>query len=270
MKLNHTALAVVLGCFSFSSLATNDNPYQHEVTIGASDTVNSDYNTDTLWGASYQYYFSPVSQDKGPYALNGWLAQTSNMGLNLGSSNDVRSYGVGGTFVTDAKWFVSANYAMTNFDTFDNPSLNNYGVALGYYLDEWTSISASYNKSEFDDFLGDPENTSYGLSANRFIPFANDSGLYLAGNWDFNELKATGFENSSNTISLDADYYVNKSWSVGLNYARNNKADDDNYGLQTSYFWRLSDSFSLITNISKSIEPDGDGFDVGLKLTGRF
>ncbi|RYV02980.1 hypothetical protein SOPP22_06740 [Shewanella sp. OPT22] len=270
MKFTQTALAVLLGCVSFSSFATNDKPFQHQVSISAADSVNSDYDSDTFWSASYQYHFSPVSQEKGPYALNNWLAQTSELGATIASGGDSRNYGLDGKYVTDSKWFISANYLISDLDAPRNPSIDRYGVSVGYYLDDWTSISLSYDRIEFNKLLSDPETTGYAINASKYFSFENDRGLFLSGSFSYADFKHGEYNDDSTSLSISSDYYFNKSWSIGANYARDND-NDDTYGLQTSYFWRMSDSVSLITAISKVLEPDsGSGFGVGLNLTGRF
>ncbi len=237
--------------------------------IGASDSVNSDFDTDTAWLANYQYYFSAVSQEKGPYALNNWLAQSSILGLNLTSNGDTRSYGVNGQYVTESKWFIGANYSITDLDTPNNPSIDRYSADLGYYFDEWTSISLVYGKVEFNDLFGNPETTGYGISATRYIPLKGESGFLVSGFFDRSESNYFGDKKSRNYFHISSDYYFNKSWSFGLNYSRDD--DDDAYSVNTNYFWRISNYISLITNINKAIEPDnGNGIGIGLNLTARF
>ncbi|MCJ8303349.1 putative porin, partial [Shewanella sp.] len=82
MKKSILSLAVLLGLVSTSANATDDidssSTFQHEANV--TFNTNSDDLDDGLWSLDYRFYFSPVDTDNGPYALNGFLAQKSNIG----------------------------------------------------------------------------------------------------------------------------------------------------------------------------------------------
>ena len=99
MKKSTVALAILLGLSSASAVAVQDNNYQHEANL--SYQTNSEEVSDGLWNANYRYYFKSVEQGKTPYALNGFLAQESNIGANYQNFDptDTDSYGVDGTAI---------------------------------------------------------------------------------------------------------------------------------------------------------------------------
>jgi len=246
-----TALAILLGFVSVNAAAAQDNPYQHEA--GLKYSANSEEFSDGLWNANYRFYISPVDQTKGPYALNGFLAQTSNVGANYSNydESDLDTIGVDGTYVFASKWFIAANYQRSEIGSFD---WNTYGAEVGYYFNDSSAVSAFYNDGS------DSIEESYGLKVRSFIALQSTTGVDLSANWTH--------QDSDDTFNLGADWYVTKSWSVGLGYT-----DDGHYDtfvLKTAYWLRLSDSFSANFELARELDSDADGVFIGLGLTGRF
>ena len=269
MKINKTAVAIILGCLSYSTFAADDNNFQHQLSLGATDTVNTDYSTDTFWSTSYQYFFSPVSQKKGPYALNGWLAQTSEFSVGIDGDSDFLSYDIAGQYVFNNKWFAKGNYHYNDFDVAGDPSSNQYRFGLGYFVDEWSRVEINYSRNELDGLFGGSNTDSYNVYASRYFSLNGDSGALISADYSTSKTKVLGNTRSADIFGLKTDYYFNKSWSLGVSYQNNSKTDDI-YALNTSYFWRLSNQISLIGNASKIVEPNQDRFDLGLTLLGRF
>ena len=251
MKLfTPTTLAIVL--LSVNAMAAEDNAFQHEASVGY--LTNSDEMGDGILGVNYRYYASPVEQNSSPYALNGFLAQESNIGAFYSDFDvlDIDTVGVDGTYVFDSNWYVGLNYQRTGIGNLD---FNTYGIELGYYVNENTSFSAF-----FDDGTADNAEERYGLAIRRYLELDSTPGIDLSANW----LHA----DSENYYILGADWYVSNSWSVGSGYTRD--ADNGDFDLRTTYWWRISDEFSANFSISKVINEDIDGVGLGIALTGRF
>ncbi|ACJ31210.1 Conserved hypothetical protein [Shewanella piezotolerans WP3] len=245
------AVAILVGLSSASAIAVQDSNYQHEASL--SYGTNSEEISDGVWGAHYRYYVDSVEQGKTPYALNGFLAQSSNIGANYYSFDplDYDSYGVDGTFVFDSNWFVSANY--TNIES-GNYDLNSYGAEVGYYFNDTSAVSAFYQDGD-DNFV-----ESYGLKARSFFVLQSTAGIELNAGWTYNEF--------DDLLNVGADWYINNAWSVGAGYI--NSDDDDGFDLRTAYWLRISDNISANFNVSKMLDSDYDGVGLGLGLTGRF
>lgn len=251
MRQTTTALAILFSLTSLSAAAVQDNNYQHE--IGLSYTTNSEEVSDGLWNANYRYYFKGVEQGKTPYALNGFLAQESNIGANYQNFNptDTDSYGVDGTLVFDSNWFIGANYQRVDVASYD---FNTYAAEVGYYFNDSSAVSAFYQDGD-DDFT-----ETYGLTVRSYIALQSTAGIDLSAIWAHNEF--------DDVFNLGADWYVNNSWSVGAGYT--NSDNDDAFDVRTAYWLRISDSISANFFVSKVLDSDYDGVDLGLGLTGRF
>ncbi|RTR26087.1 putative porin [Shewanella atlantica] len=253
MKLNKATLAVTLAFLSLNVVAENKE-YQHEASVGY--LAYSEDVGDGILGANYRYYFSPVNQDSSPYALNGFLSQTSNVGTNYSYFNELNmdSSGVDGTYVFDSKLFVSLDYQYTSIGNVD---FNTYGVEVGYYVDRSISVSAFF---DYDDHAYGNDKDSYGLQIRRYLELSSSPGIDLSARWEH--------VNSNNRYTLGADWYVSDSWSVGTGYDR--VGSDGDFDIRTAYWLRMSDSFSANFAISKIVDPDVDGFNLGFAVTGRF
>ncbi|WP_065188009.1 putative porin [Shewanella woodyi] len=253
MKNSTMSLAILLGLTSMSAAAAQDNAFQHQASLDYQ--TNSEEVSDGFWKANYRYYIAPVDQSNSPYALNGFLAQTTNLGASYSKLDvanfDSDSYGVDGTYVFASKWFVSASYQQ--IEAF-NTDVNFYSAEVGYYFNDSSAVSA---------FYADGDNNTveaYGLNLRSFVALESTAGVDLTANWAH-----TDFDDAFN---LGADWYVNNSWSVGAGY-HNNDANDD-FSLRTAYWLRISDNFSANFNLSKLLDSDVDGVGMSVGVVGRF
>ncbi|ACA87698.1 putative porin [Shewanella woodyi] len=253
MKNSTISLAILLGLTSMSAVAAQDNAFQHQASLSYS--TNSEEVSDGAWNANYRYYIAPVDQSNSPYALNGFLAQTTNLGASYSKLDvgiyDSDAYRVDGTYVFASKWFVSASYGRVEFL---NTDYDAYRGEVGYYFNESSSISA---------FYADGDNNAvevYGLNLRSFVALESTAGVDLTANWTHTD--------SDDAFNLGADWYVNNSWSVGAGY-HNNDANDD-FSLRTAYWLRISDNFSANFNLSKFLDSDADGVGMSVGVVGRF
>ncbi|WP_153914749.1 putative porin [Shewanella sp. TC10] len=117
-----SAIAISFSAFSAqaSDTQTSKNDSFHHDTSASyiTDTDNSD-NASVF--AGYRYYLNAVDTDKGPLALNTFLAQSSNIGVNYIKSDlsETTNYQIDGTYVFASKWFIGANYQQINDDLDD-------------------------------------------------------------------------------------------------------------------------------------------------------
>ncbi|WP_394388349.1 putative porin [Shewanella woodyi] len=260
MKNSTMSLAVLLGLTSMSAVAAQDNAFQHQASLDYQ--TNSEEVSDGVWNANYRYYIAPVDQSNSPYALNGFLAQTTNLGASYSKLDvgiyDSDAYSVDGTYVFASKWFVSASYyraetTITGFDA-SNTDYDAYRGEVGYYFNESSSISA---------FYADGDNNAvevYGLNLRSFVALESTAGVDLTANWTHTD--------SDDSFNLGADWYVNNSWSVGAGYYNSDGHDD--FSLRTAYWLRISDNFSANFNLSKLLDSDADGVGMGVGVVGRF
>ncbi|MDO6613036.1 putative porin [Shewanella sp. 1_MG-2023] len=248
---NVTALALLTSLFALPAMAAQDAPFQHEA--GLKYSANSEEFGDGAWNVNYRYYTAPVSQDESPYALNGFLAQTTNIGADYSmfDAADFDSIGIDGTYVFDNKWFVGGAYQKLDFDVVD---FSVYKVDVGYYFNDSSKVAVFYTDGS------DNIESSFGAEIRSFLALESTSGVDLGAMWLHTD--------DNDTFDLNADWYVTKAWSVGAGYS--DDGSDNNFALKTAYWLRMSDSFSATFELSKVLDSDADGFGAGIGIVGRF
>jgi hypothetical protein len=247
---NVTALALVLGFAALPAVAAQDAPFQHEA--GLQYSANTEEFGDGQWDLNYRFYFDSVSQEKGPYALNGFLAQSTNVGASYSMIDDadIDVFSVDGTYVFDSKWFVGAKVERFDAGVFDTDI---YQLDVGYYFNDSSKVAAFYvDGSDID--------SSYGLEARSFIDLKSTTGIDLGAMWTHTD--------ADDLFNVNADWYVTKAWSVGLGYA--DIGSDDFFIAKTAYWLRISDAFSATLELSKDLDSDVDGFGAAIGVVGRF
>lgn len=301
MNKTSLTLAVLLALTSTHIYAVQDTAYQHEAEVtyaGYSESFS-----DGSWNGQYRYYFTPVSQEKTPYALSGFLAQTSNLGGQYSKKNgdfDVTAYSIDGEYVFEDKWYIGANYQNLDWDSNQNlgwdysstkHESDAYSVTLGYYFNDTSSVYINYGKSENttkqsyltsnvvknEQFSTDT--TFYGIGVKSYLPLSSDQGILLSGLFNHSSYDSTTtspydnyqFSDSSNNLNAAADWYITRSWSVGAMYGTSFDSDrDDSYGINTAYTLRITDGISAKFHLSKQLEPDMDGVFAGIGVNGRL
>jgi hypothetical protein len=247
---NVTAIALVLGFVTSPVMAAQDAPFQHQA--GVNYSASTEELDNGLWDLNYRFYLDPVSQEKGPYALNGFLAQSSNVGASYSSFSqyDYDSLAVDGTYVFDSKWFVGAQIRRYDSDFYDNEL---YQVNAGYYFNDNSKVAVYYADSSDVEAV-------YGAEVRSFIELKDTTGIDLGANWNH-----TDYDDS---LNLNADWYVTKAWSVGVGYV--DSGFDDNFVAKTAYWLRMTDTFSATFALSKYLDSDADGFGATIGVVGRF
>jgi hypothetical protein len=247
---NVTALALVLGFAALPAVAAEDAPFHHQAGLGYS--ANTEEFGDGLWDLNYRFYLDSVSQEKGPYALNGFLAQSTNVGASYSMQDDIDLdiFSVDGTYVFDSKWFVGAAVQRFDAGVFDTDF---YQFNVGYYFNDSSKVAAFYvDGSDID--------SNYGLEVRSFIDLKSTTGIDLFANWIHTD--------TDDIFNVNADWYVTKAWSVGLGYT--DIGSDDFFIAKTAYWLRMSDTFSATFELSKDLDSDVDGFGAAIGVVGRF
>lgn len=264
MNKSTIAAAILFGLSSASAFAANDNNYQHEAQLDYNTT--SEEFSDGDWDLNYRYYTTPVDQKNVPYALSGFLAQTSNVGAHYGfnnsNNNDVDNYGVDGEYVFDSKWFIDGKVNHADQESADQMT---YGIGGGYYFNDTSSVYAKYQRTDINHDGEDTDTYTFGVKG--YLPFKTTEGILLGA--EYNTYHASGYD--YNTFDMKADWYITRAWSFGGTYQINDTSgSDDNYALNTAYFFRITDSISARILVAKQFEPDLDGVFGTLSLNGRF
>lgn len=302
MNKTSLTLAVFLGLTSTHIYAVQDTDYQHEAEVTYAGS--SENFSDGSWNGQYRYYFTPVNQDTTPYALSGFLAQTSNLGgqyskLDADNYTDFTTYAIDGEYVFAERWYIGVRYQNADWESSPfnaNSESDAYGVTLGYYFNATSSVYVNYGQSEnttkyriwnsVNDFdQTEIDTTAYGIGVKSYLPLSSGQGILLSGlfNHSSYDVTVTGpdynyqFSDPSNNLSAAADWYITRSWSVGAMYATSFYSDReygndrvDSYDINTAYTLRITDGLSAKFNLSKQLEPDMDGVFAAIGINGRF
>ncbi|MCL1125149.1 hypothetical protein [Shewanella surugensis] len=294
MKKTTIATLILLNLACHSAIAAQDKAYFHESQVDY--LTSSEEFSDGQWGLQYRYYATAVNQETVPYALSGYLAQTSNIGGQyVGIGDDDTRYYIDGTYVFDSKWFIGLGFKKTDINDSNNlklidsyktttPDSKTYQVTGGYYLNKASAAYLSYNYSDGTDdshrtYTEDVTGHYYGLGLKTLVPMTVTEGIYIDASYQYadTETKYSGIgfggktEQTSNNFNLTADWYFTRSWSFGGYYHTDDASNDnDDYGIGTAYFLRLNDVLSARINVVKQFEPDLDGVYGNLSVNARF
>ncbi|MCH1930001.1 hypothetical protein L9G16_07395 [Shewanella sp. A25] len=279
MLVNRLSFAILLSLCSTATMAANDNAFQHQAEVAYTAPV--DHFGEGVWEGGYSYYFTPVSQDTHPYVLSGYLAQTSFInGYVASEDSGYDAFSITGQHVFDSKWFVSADYTSYSSDWNDGTTP---GVAVGYYFNSTSSVYVSYHRSEDDidvepGFSAQSDADILGLGIRSYLPLESTTGIELEARLSSikSDLKATSaeygvvFRDSNETEMLDlyADWYLTRSWSIGASYSLGE--GEDPYGINSAYFWRITDAISLATRVEKFYAADLNDLFATVGVNGRF
>lgn len=264
MKPLLTPIALGLSFVCFSVFAAHDNPYHHEVSVAVSDN-SSDSNIDTHWKGKYTYYTNSIDPNKGPYRLNAFLAHSSLISVNYNHRKNYDNYGIKGKLFFEDHWFVAGNYHYSDDNGKDK---HRYSVELGNYISDATKVYVSAERFDVNVTSNDYDFNQYSLGSKGYIETDADMGLLLKAEYRYTDFKYEKNRNSHG-FALEADYFFNKSLSIGGHYS-DGRHEQKVYGARANYFLRISDNVSLDLSLDKRYEPNQDGVNWGAKLVGRF
>ncbi|QBY04499.1 hypothetical protein E2K93_08900 [Thalassotalea sp. HSM 43] len=265
MNTKYAYLAACLTIFANQAHSAQDNPYHHEIELGNISTTD-DISGGFFYG-NYTYYFDAVEQN-GPYRLNGFLAQSSELSAR---TIDGDNHGLSGRWVIDDQWYIGGGIFLPDNDFLGDT----YTISGGYFINAYTEAYASYSYREGEDDFSDSEQDNLSIGIRTLLPVANSAGVYLSASYEYSELEVSNRESGLGDFSFDddwwrfnAEWFLNKRWSIGGFYTL--RDGDDFYGVKTDYTWRITDSFSLYTGLTNYIEPDADDLLLNLAINWRF
>jgi hypothetical protein len=304
ITMTTVSIALMLALSTSSVYAAQDNAYHHEAEIGFLD---SDDGGDGIFNANYRYYFNAVEQADKPYALADFFHQGSKVAVRYSTSDFDDIYALSGQYVFDSNWFINAEVSQVDFEEYEYSttldSFTIYAVNLGYFFTDHSALTLGYStmsESKATSFTSASYNSeryysndfdAFRLTYEHFIPLQSTVGVMLTGtlaysdeqysnhflNSDTNDQGQVTNSNSGQNITYDrynvainADWYINNSWSVGAvieqgntdthyNFSSANYDDvgsidqtDTSTSINTRYTWRFADIFSAKFSLSYS------------------
>lgn len=273
MKWTSTITALSLSMISASAFSANDEKFQNELTISYMDLSSSSIDVEPTWSAQYTYFGSHISQKTSPYQLNRFISQTSTLDLNYSNTDGDSSYGIGGEYVFDSKWFIGGDYQRADYSLFGDTDV--YNANFGYYINDFTKVYFAASKSEEDTSLAQLDGYQYDIGLKTFIRTAYGEGVYVTADYTYNDSEVKTVlgtvKSNSKGWGIKADYYFTKSFSLGGSYSDSTfENSDDTYAVSADYFLRIVDNVSIEFSADKVIEPSEQGFSYHVSLIGRF
>ncbi|WP_299005132.1 putative porin [uncultured Shewanella sp.] len=271
MKKSRIAAALFLSLTSASAFSVNDNSYHNEAQLEFQSS--SENFSDGDWDLNYRYYASPVDQSKVPYALSGFLAQSSSIGAHFKFNNDItdyRTYGIQGQYVFDSKWYIDGviDASDNNPDASSANNATTYGIGGGYYFNDTSVVYLTYRRT--DQSQGMEDTDRYTLGVKGYLPVKVTEGILMGAELN-NYHYSTAGVTSTTDYNIYADWYITRPWSFGASYTLEDQSDtDDIFSINTAYFLRLTDMLSARIEVEKQLDPNEDGVTGKLILNGRF
>ena len=224
-------LAIASALLSALAITGTANAYQAEIGASAGLIDPDNASSSGSFGVDGTYYFNPVQTRNAPLAEAAFLDRASNVNAKyqydeLG--NDERhQYGVGAEyFVPNSDFYLSGN--VSGHDLKDNDDLNNdlttYGAEVGYLPAPGLLIAAGLKGWDNDRDDGvDPT-----LRAKYVTTLSNGKDINLEAGAAFGDL---------DEYNLAADYFIDKTLSVGVDYYSNDINDNDEFGVSARKFF---------------------------------
>lgn len=208
---------------------TGTAAHAYQTEIGASaGVVDQDVGgTNGSFGVDGTYYFNPVQTRNAPLAEAAFLDRASNVSAQYQydevGNNDRHRYGVGAEyFVPNSDFYLSGNIGRDDYENFDETV---YGAEIGYLPAPGLLIAAGLKgyDNDYDDGV-DPT-----LRAKYVTTLSNGKDINLEAGAGFGDL---------DEYNLAADYFIDKTLSVGVDYASKDlgPTDTNEFGISARKF----------------------------------
>lgn len=245
--------------------------YQSELTASYVDLDPQDANADLSFiEVEGKYYFSSVNSGNQPLAEAAFVGRASNLYVQLrkselklaGQQSDGYTRAIGADFfIPNSIFYVGAGVTESKVN----------GPALLGGSSDWdsswfvkagvTPISGLLVWSEFAEDVDVAD--EWNINAKYVLPLSGEQSLNFEGSYEKSKLNW-----NDDTISLAADYYIDRHLSIGGGFINTSYAASANIDTTTDYFIRARNFFTDSASIELSYF-DGEldsGFLVGGSL----
>lgn len=213
---------------------TGTAAHAYQAEIGASaGVIDPDFGgTSGSFGVDGKYYFNPVQTRNSPLAEAAFLDRASNVSAQYQydeiGNDDRHRYGVGAEyFVPNSDFYLSGNVGRDDVkrDVGPNSDQTVYGAEIGYLPAPGLLIAAGLKgyDNDYDDGV-DPT-----LRAKYVTTLSNGKDINLEASAGFGDL---------DEYNLAADYFIDKTLSVGVDYASKDlgPTDTNEFGISARKF----------------------------------
>lgn len=226
-------LAIASALLSALAVTGTANAYQAEVGAAAAYVDPDNGGSGSALGVNGTYYFNPVQTRNAPLAEAAFLDRASNVSAQATFADrgdvDDNTYGVGAEiFIPNSDFYLSGNVSQNETERFVlgqkyDFDTTYYAAEVGYLPAPGLLIAAGLKGYDNDNDDGvDPT-----LRAKYVTTLSNGKDINLEAGAAFGDL---------DEYNLAADYFIDKTLSVGADYHNNDLTDQSEFGVNARKF----------------------------------
>ena len=256
-------LAIASALLSALAVTGTAHAYQAEVGASAAYVDPDNGSSGSAFGVNGTYYFNPVQTRNAPLAEAAFLDRASNVNAHVSYADrgdlDDTTYGIGAEYyVPNSDFYVSGDISRNNAerynylgDKFDFDTTY-YGAEVGYLPAPGLLIALGLKGYDNDNDDGvDPT-----LRAKYVTTLSNGKDINLEAGAAFGDL---------DEYNLAADYYIDKTLSVGVDYYNNDLVDQSEFGINARKFINQQVSVEGRVGFGEAGSNDYNSFGVAAK-----
>ncbi|WP_180057941.1 putative porin [Acinetobacter sp. YH12227] len=256
-------LAIASALLSVVAITGTAHAYQAEVGASAGYIDPDNGSSGSQFGVDGTYYFNPVQTRNAPLAEAAFLNRASNVNAHATFADrgdvDDNTYGVGAEiFVPNSDFYLSGNVSQNETERFNvlgqkyDFDTTYYAAEVGYLPAPGLLIAAGLKGYDNDNDDGvDPT-----LRAKYVTTLSNGKDINLEAGAAFGDL---------DEFNLAADYFIDKTFSVGADYHNNDITDKSEFGINARKFFNQQVSLEGRVGFGEVGNNDYNSFGVAAK-----
>ena len=256
-------LAIASALLSALAITGTAHAYQAEVGASAGYIDPDNGSSGSEFGVNGTYYFNPVQTRNAPLAEAAFLDRASNVSAHANFADrgnvDDNNYGIGAEYyVPNSDFYLSGDVSRNNTevrDVFGNKhdfDTTYYAAEVGYLAAPGFLIAAGLKGYDNDNDDGvDPT-----LRAKYVTTLSNGKDINLEAGAAIGDL---------DEYNLKADYFIDKTFSVGADYYNNDLNDQSEVGINARKFFNQQVSLEGRVGFGEQGNNDYNSFGVAAK-----
>ena len=256
-------LAIASALLSALAVTGTANAYQAEVGASAGYVDPDNGSSGSEFGVNGTYYFKPVQTRNAPLAEAAYLDRAGNVSVNANFADrgdtDDTTYGVAAEyFVPNSDFYVSGSVSQNEQEFRDvfgqkyDWDTTYYSAEVGYLPAPGLLIAAGLKGYDNDADDGvDPT-----IRAKYVTTLTNGKDINLEAGAAFGDL---------DEYNLAADYFIDKTLSIGADYLNNDLEDRSEFGISARKFFNQQVSLEGRVGFGEQFNNDYNTFGVAAK-----
>lgn len=219
--------------------------FQSELSAGYADIDINDSDADgSAVALEGKYYFSPVNTANHPLAEAAFIEKSSNVYVNLGTGEfkgsgsklDIYTREIGVDF------YIPNSIFYLGLGAEEVKAKTSPGASSGWES-SWSvkaGVAPITGLLVWSEFVEDVDvSDQWNINGKYVLPLAGEQALNLEASYEKSKL---GF--ADNTISMAADYYIDRNLSIGAGFTNTSYDSAINSSADTDYFVRARNFFT--------------------------